>query len=357
MHNPTSEITVLPLPMIRQDKQGSWGFAAGRTWVLERNLLGKAGIERLNTATSQEDIRRILLEHHYPQKSTVEAMIVDEYDAAYAFLKEVEPDDGFRTVLLLPRDAHNLKVFLKEELQGDDARPFDALKPSLFGTTLVDPETLYDAVHGVKKDIKAPDWVFAVIQRAREAYNRHYDAAVIDLSVDRDTETMRARLAEMLNAPWFSRALAMRRDLTNYETLLRSRLRGVSESQFLFSLLPSGIISETVWQQLFDAEKGEVKIALAGTPYAAMSDYVDTYGDEGSAAAFFQDAERLLAQEIAKGKLEVADVRRVLYYVLTRTIEIRYARMALARVGLAAKNMNLSDESVSLLDGCEVVGD
>ncbi|NMA18254.1 MAG: V-type ATPase subunit [Clostridiaceae bacterium] len=354
MHNPTSEMTALPLPEIRQDKSGSWEFAAGRTWVLERNLLGKTGVERLNTATSQEDIRRILLEHHYPQKNTVESMLVDEYDAAFIFLKEVAPDDGFRTVLLLPRDAHNLKVFLKEELQGNNARPFDALKASLLGTTLLDPETLYDSVRGIKKDIKVPEWVPAVIRRARESYNQHYEAAVIDLSVDRDTETMRAQLAEMLGAPWFSRALAMRRDLTNYETLLRSRLRGVSKSRYLLSLLPSGLISEPVWQQLFDAEKGEIKSVFANTPYAVMSEFVDTYGEEDTAVAFLQERERLLAQEIAKGQREVADVRRVLYYVLTRVIEIRYARMASARVGLMNKDAGLLNEAA---DGCEVLED
>lgn len=353
MLNPVSEMATLPLPEIRQDKRGSWEFAAGRTWVLERNLLGKAGVERLNTATSQDDIRRILLEHHYPQKSTVESMLVDEYNAAFTFLKEVAPDDGFRTVLLLSRDAHNLKVFLKEELQGDDARPFDALKASLLDTTLLDPEMLYDAVRGIKKDIKVPDWVPIVILRARESYNRHYEAAAIDLSVDRDTETMIAQLAEMLDAPWFSRVLAMRRDLTNYETLLRSRLRGVSESRYFFSLLPSGVVSETVWQQLFDAEKEEIKAALSGTPYAVMSDYVDSYGEDGTAVAFLEEREHLLAQEIAKGKREVADVRRVLYYVLTRVIEIRYARMASARVGLTKKNADLLNEA----DGCELLGD
>lgn len=357
MHNPTSEMTALPLPEICQDKSGSWEFAAGRTWVLERNLLGKAGIERLNTATSQDDIRRILLEHHYPQKSTVESMLVDEYEAAFIFLKEVAPDDGFRTVLLLPRDAHNLKVFLKEELQGDDARPFNALKASLLGTTLLDPETLYDAVRGIKKDIKVPEWVPAMIRRARESYNQHYEAAVIDLSVDRDTETMRAQLAEMLDAPWFSQALAMRRDLTNYETLLRSRLRGVSESRYLFSLLPSGVISDPVWHRLFDAEKEEIKEAFIGTPYASMNDYVDSYGDEGTATAFLQDGESLLAKEVAEGRREAADVRRVLYYVLTRVIEIRYARMALARVGLIEEDVILSNKSDSSANGCEIVGD
>ncbi|NLZ66714.1 MAG: V-type ATPase subunit [Clostridiaceae bacterium] len=357
MRNPTSEMTTLPLPTILQDKQGSWEFAAGRSWVLERNLLGKAGFERLNTAASQDDIRRILLEHHYPQKSTIKAMLADEYDAVFDFLKEVEPGDGFRTVLLLPRDAHNLKVFLKEELQGDDARSFNVLKPSLLDTSLIDPETLYEAVRGVKKDIKVPDWVPAVIQRAREAYNQHYDAAAIDISVDRDTETIRARLAEMLNAPWFSRALAMRRDLTNYETLLRSRLRGVSKSYFLFSLLPLGAISESVWHRLFDAEKEEIKEAFIGTPYASMNDYVDSYGDEGTATAFLQDGESLLAKEVAEGRREAADVRRVLYYVLTRVIEIRYARMALARVGLIEEDVILSNESDSSANGCEIVGD
>ncbi|HZK42292.1 MAG TPA: hypothetical protein VFD14_04890, partial [Clostridia bacterium] len=103
----------LALPLADKEKAGSWGHATGRIWYREKNLLGRSGLDRLYAASSEEEVKRLLLEHGYPQKDRALDMIAAECDQLYQLLSDITPDDGFYQILVLGRDARNLKLALK----------------------------------------------------------------------------------------------------------------------------------------------------------------------------------------------------------------------------------------------------
>ena len=85
----------MPLPVADPQKAGSWGHAAGRIWVREKALLGRTGFDRLFSLASIDEIKRLLLEHGYPQQDTVKEMLIWAREELYELLAEIAPDDRF----------------------------------------------------------------------------------------------------------------------------------------------------------------------------------------------------------------------------------------------------------------------
>ena len=82
---------------------------------------------------------------------------------------------------------------------------------------------------------------------------------------------MLSSIASELGSVWFGKYLTMTRDLTNLETLVRSRLRQVNETLYNASLLPGGLISEERWRALYGWSDDEIAEQLEMTSYGSVS--------------------------------------------------------------------------------------
>lgn len=331
-------------PVIDAQRFGSWAHASGRIWVLEKDLFGRSGLDRLYGASSLDEIRGLLLEHHYVQRDTVADTLRATHIATYELLDEIAPEDGYRIALLLPSDAHNVRVMLRESLRGEDAGDYASLARLIKVPSLIDPALLWRALVAREKDIWLPEWVMSIVEKARLAYAEHYDAVSIDLSVERGLHEMLGAIASRLDSEWFERYMTMTRDLINLETLVRSRLRQVNEALYDASLLPGGVISEEQWRALFDEGDNKIIDLLKETPYSPMIPFISSYGEHGSTFKFSHERDILLYNHLAGGAKMQSGPERVLSFVMAREVEIRNVKMV-----LSALTNELDDEEVVAL--------
>ena len=319
----------MPLPVADPQKAGSWGHAAGRIWVREKTLLGRTGFDRLFSLSSVDEIKRLLLEHGYPQQDTVEEMLIWAREELYELLAEIAPDDRFRQLLLLDDDAYNLKIALKTVLSGE-APEEERFTKKLSRPSLISHELLWRHAIRADKDAILPEWADYIMGRAREAFSSHYDFASIDRSVDYDIAAMKAKLAEPLKEPWLSRYFAMTRDLKNLETLLRAKHRKTAETVYEESLLPGGLIEKKRWIECFDADDQHCIDGLCDTPYKPLSSYFVFYREKGGAAAFAKDRDNLLYAELERGSSMLSGAQRVMAYFMARECEYKNIRLVLS---------------------------
>ncbi|NLC25138.1 MAG: V-type ATPase subunit [Fastidiosipila sp.] len=321
----------LILPPVKDKKVGSWGYAAGRTRSLEVNLFGKGGLDRLFAASSEQDLRLLMQEHHYPQGDFL-TVLQEERAEAFKLLEQVAPKDAYRVALLLFADVHNLKFMLKENLKGEDQRSLNEMKHLLILPSLVDPIKLHELVSGVRDESDGPQWIVPMIAAGEKAYADSYESAAIDRVLDKMAHKLAAKLADRLNNEWFIRYFALQRDLINLETLLRVKYRSVSKTIYKESLLPSGLISEETWQNLYEADDEDIIKALAGTPYESLAEYLDNYGDRGQSARFVCARDQILIDHIEKGRHVLSGPELTLSYVLAREYEIKNLRIVDAAI-------------------------
>jgi V/A-type H+-transporting ATPase subunit C len=325
-----SQLREVITPVIGVQRYGSWAHASGRIWVLERDLFGRSGLDRLYGVTSLDDIRGLLLEHHYPQKDSVVETLQAAHIGLYELLGEVAPEDGYRVALLLPADAHNVRVMLRESLRGEEAGDFESLAKLIRTPSLVEPELLWRALVAREKDALLPEWVTSIAEKARLAYAEHYDAVSIDLAVERRLHEILSAIASELDSCWFGKYMTMTRDLTNLETLVRSRLRRVNETLYNASLLPGGLIPEEQWRALYGRSDDEIAEQLEMTPYGSMIPLISSYGEQGGASNFSRERDILLYGHLSTGKEQLSGPERVLSYIMARELEIRNVKMVLS---------------------------
>ncbi len=319
----------LPLPETKKDKAGLWGHASGRIWHREKDLLGRPGLDRLFAATSVEEIRRLLLEHKYPQKDTVLEMIGAERCEIYELLATIAPEDAYHVILLIEDEGLNLKTALKKSLLAGDTDK-ESFMDSLGTPSLISHEILWRSAVRAEKDCGIPEWAKVILSRAREAYMENYDAASIDRSLDRDLHAIIADMAADLDPDWLSGYFTRVRDLKNLESLLRARLRGMSESVFEASLLPDGIMERQEWLHYLKSDDQTIVDDLCDTPYKELSSYLVTYGEKGGAALFSRDRDSFLYSYLASGIKTLTGAPRVIAYIMARESEFKNTRLALS---------------------------
>lgn len=334
--------TDIPLPGVRKNKAGSWGHASGRVWCLEKDLLGRPGLDRLYAAESVDDVRRLLLEHGYPQKEAVTGMVLDEACRLHGFLAEVTPRDGYHQVLLLPRESHNLKTSLKAAYAAEPPAE-EEFKSWLLRPALIPPDVLWRAVVRGEKETALPAWAQAIISRAKEVYLSDHSPVSLDRSVDRDIHALMAKIVDSLDDAWLAGYFDRVRDLANLETVHRTRVRSMELQAYEDSLLPDGLVRRKTWLSFFGADDQEIMDDLCETPYRALSSHFVTYG-QGGASAFSLDRDKLLCGYLEAGFRTLSGSPRVLAYIMARECEFKNIRIV-----MAALTDGLSREAAAVL--------
>ncbi len=322
-------VTALVLPDLEKDRPGSWEYASGSVWCLEKDLMGRAGLDRLYAAQSADEVRRLLMEYRYPQKESVEAMIEAEKLRLYAFFEDVAPEETYVQALLMRHDAHNLKLALGYALTGEspDRDSFDGelLKPSL-----IDGDLLWCAVIRGEKDRILPGWADRILATAKEAYLAGYDLASADRAIDRSVHEVIQHVTGTIRDPWLGGYFSLYRDLTNLETLLRAKARSMEESVYADNLLPDGRLDRQDWLSYYRSDTRQIIDDLCDTPYQVLSSHFATYGEPGGRSAFSLDRDRMLAAYLSEGKTRLAGPPRVVAYLMARELEFKNIRIVMS---------------------------
>ncbi|HHV41404.1 MAG TPA: V-type ATPase subunit [Clostridiaceae bacterium] len=309
-------------------KSEPWRYATGRIRALENSLLGQEGLDRVFMATDEDAISHVLVEYGY-QSGEIEAALKVEKINLDRLFQAIAPDHRYRELLLSFTDGHNLKTLLKERLAADQPRSFIELKYLMLTPSLVEPERLNQAL--LDDDFFAlPAWIPQLAAEAEAAYNTSYDAARIDLTVDRGLHSLAADQALELNNAWLVEWLEIKRDLINLETLLRSRLRNIGPQLFLDSLLPAGKLSHDWLEKARIMETGELVRKVSRGYYSDLAKFVDTYGDFAVSSEYGSAGDKILMRHIHEGGKSLNGPEVTLAYILGREMEMKNIRIALS---------------------------
>lgn len=99
----------------------SQAYAVGRVRVLERTLIGRAGIDRLITARTPEELCRMLSELGWGEAATqreVEELAEKHVRAASQLMVSASPDARVTDCFGYRYDVHNIKLLLKAQALG-----------------------------------------------------------------------------------------------------------------------------------------------------------------------------------------------------------------------------------------------
>lgn len=324
---------------------GTGRYATGRIRSLEAKLLDRLGLERLVTAESEADIRALMDQAGYAE-GDIEAALSSEQRRLYDLVYEISADPEYLDLIRLEDDMHNVKVGLRKRMVAPD-EPLEHYRHLYRETGLFPAETLDADLRA--DDLSAyPSWLQAIVSGAEQVYAETYDAARIDLTVDKRFAAYQKETAAMLGSDWLNDYFALVFDLKNAETLYRVRRREIGRALYEMSLLPDGRLKETDWLALFDDEIKDVSLQLARGPYANLADLIEHELNNARGGNWSQAADLFLMEHLRKTKRYLTGPEVPLGYLLARRQEIRSIRLIAAAVrnGLSAeKKRSLVRES------------
>ncbi|NLK02296.1 MAG: V-type ATPase subunit [Clostridiaceae bacterium] len=309
-------------------KSTPWRYATGRIRALEMGLMGREGQDRMFMAPDEDALSHVLVEYGY-QQGEIEPALEAEKVRLDRILSEVAPDERYRELLLSFTDGQNLKTLLKEKLAAEHPRTFAELSYLMLKPAQVDPEHLSRAVQ--EDDFRRlPEWIPVLAREAEAAYTASYDAARIDLTIDKGLHQRALEQVSELKNAWLTEWLILRRDLINLETLLRSRLRNLGAKLFADSLLPAGELSHSWLKKALDMGSGELKWHLIRSSYRSLAGFVEEYGNPGVSSAYSSAGDELLMQHIHEGGKSLNGPEITLAYLFGREMEMKNIRIALS---------------------------
>ena len=323
-------------------KSVSWSYATGRIRSLETGLMGKEGQDRLFAAPSEEAISYLLPEYGY-NAGDIELSLDAEKEKLYELFDKIAADKRYPELILSFTDGQNLKTLLKEKLAAEQPRSFADMSYLMLRPSLIEPSLINDALQ--EDDFHdLPEWISELADKAAAAYSVGYDAARIDLAIDRGLHERAKRLVKQLSNPWFEEWLAMRRDLINLETLFRTRLRKFGAQLFEDSLLPEGKLSHDWLKSARELDAAEIEKQLNNSFYHELSRFAKTYGESGTSSDYSSVGDAILMRHIYEGGQSLNGPEVTLAYIFGREMEMKNIRIA-----LSALRNHLPSERVALL--------
>ncbi len=323
-------------------KSVSWSYATGRIRSLEAGLMGKEGQDRLFLAPDEDSLSHIMTEYGY-NAGDIELALVAEKERLHRLFGEIAADQRYLEIILSFTDGQNLKTLLKEKLVAEQPRSFSDISYLMLQPSLVEPSALNSALQ--EDDFRGlPNWISELADKAEAAYSIGYDAARIDLAIDRGLHQRAKNLVRQVTNPWFEEWLAIKRDLINLETLFRTRLRKLGDKLFNDSLLPEGRLSLDWLKSAQKLNAAELERELSKGYYRDLAGFAKTYGGPGISSEYSRVGDDILMQHIYKGGQSLNGPEVTLAYIFGREMEMKNIRIA-----LSALRNRLPDERVKLL--------
>lgn len=241
-------------------------YASTRIRALENGLIGKAKLDTLLLAATNEELLAALKAATTAQGDDVEAALLAMLREGIDSVKRSIPDASLTHVIEYPYDCHNVKSYLKATARGIDP-----------ATLLIDAGTvpaggLINALEAGELSLLPPHMA-AAVPAANEAFAKTADPREIDFILDRALFEDLSDAAAGL--PFAERLISARADLTNVLVclrLLRGKHRKIARTLFGQAMLPGGRLPESFFEVGFHEGEGALLTALVvSTPYGRVA--------------------------------------------------------------------------------------
>lgn len=288
-------------------------IAAKETSILTRDALSRM-------AADKNEAPRLLAQTGYGgDGKTVSELTDNELSALRAFIMNSLPETLY-SLLILPYDAHNLKVLLKCGINGADPSPY------LYDNTLFDADIAAACCRGGEFSLLSD----LIASRLNPAYD---DGTLgtpfgISTAVDSAFYAEIARRAEAAPAP-IRDYEAAETDGKNLISYFRAKNIGLDAGTFSKLILPGGGVPAQIFAQAFEAHADDLR------PYTFGLDAHDAFTAAADAAKTSLSAAEDALDGYALSKLEPYKYETdspvpVFLYFKKKTAEARYIRESLS---------------------------
>lgn len=311
----------------RFEQDGAYAFATGRVRALEAKLLTRAHYQRLLDAADAPEAWRALAEMGYAKAAErtleeYEHVLTDELRELYALFRELSPAPERTEWLPRRYDFHNVKVYLKAKLLGED--PTEGV---LEGVGTVPPKLIEASVNtGVWSAL--PVELADAGARAQRAYESTRQAQLIDTVID---QSLFGYLQAATARHPFARALiAIWGDLLNLKSLARAKIMGKDRAFASRVLVPAGSLEELRALALMDVGLETWADELRHTAYSeVLSRGLAYWGERRSLALLEKLSDDFVIHFLKRAHLALYGAEPLIAYVLAKETELKNIRIIL----------------------------
>lgn len=323
-------------------KDTAFAGSNARIRVYESRLLQSDQFERMLQATTFEEAARVLKDTPYRndvdellETRDYDALLTKELQRVYEEMFALSPDPALVELFSLRYTYHNLKVFFKAKITGEN---FDSLLIPIGKESL----GLYrQAVQDGTSEVLDKPYLDS-IQEVSSAEEEYHDIQSVDIILDRRYFTHLRWLAEQIGNEEILEFVKYFIDLNNLSTLSRA-IKQQKSRNFLVTILsssgniPKESLVELGKESLVSAGKRLSEGAFSKIVQASLNK--ETH--ELSPVKIDLETDNAIMDEMKKAKLKPFGPFPLMAFIHAKETEVKNVRLI-----LAAKENGLSEESV-----------
>ncbi len=302
-----------------------YGFAVGRVRALETTLFDRARYGRLIRAADADVLLSALGDTYYSRylNEEGEAGRIEQLCAAAEaenrlFFHKYCLDAWVSRVFEVQDAFHNLKVLLKEQLQGVEHDPSVTVSAGCWSVPglPLPPEVVATP---------APAGVGAAVALARAAFEQDSDPVDVDLILDRAAYQLALELARP--SVFLSGYLSLGADLENLRTVIRLKALDGERAVFDRALLPGGTLRPTAVAAVLSEEWDSCVARFRLTVFAELLEEGSRLATTGSALADERVVREMRLRYLLRARYATFGFEPLVGYFLFRRNEIRNLRL------------------------------
>lgn len=339
-------------------KQDDYIGASISTRINEKNLLTRSDFERLNDLDTIDEVLNNLSDTIYRDSidelsnaQEYEEILKKELKRSYALLEELAPDNKILNYMKEKYHFHNLKVMVKEIIQGKDYKnlymDLGGLDLAFIKKNLIkeDKEDKFDFVLGDKKeDLPREEKYLSFAKVALEKFEESNNPQDIDLSLDKGFYQMKLKDAKEMDSEKLIDFTREEVDLTNLVSLLRLKSQDETLDLLKESLIDGGFVSRDKFIDYFSYDITRIREAMTNTN---IGKYVkDILKDDRNIDEMIMALEKVIDDHLTDftidSKMVTFGPEVLMNFLISKEIEIKNLRIL-----LVAKQNNL-DKDLSL---------
>ncbi|WP_243342280.1 V-type ATPase subunit [Anaerococcus sp. AGMB09787] len=337
-------------------KQDDYIGASISTRINEKNLLTRSDFERLNDLDTIDEVLNNLSDTIYRDSidelsnaQEYEEILKKELKRSYALLEELAPDNKILNYMKEKYHFHNLKVMVKEIIQGKDYKnlymDLGGLDLAFIKKNLIKEEKKdsFDFVLGDKKeeDLPREEKYLSFAKVALEKFEESNNPQDIDLSLDKDFYQMKLKDAKEMDSEKLIDFTREEVDLTNLVSLLRVKSQDESLDLLKESLIDGGFISRDKFIDYFSYDINRIREAMTNTN---IGKYVkDILKDDRNIDEMIMALEKVIDDHLTDftidSKMVTFGPEVLMNFLISKEIEIKNLRIL-----LVAKQNNLDKD-------------
>ena len=299
-----------------------YSYAVAYVSAKETSVLSKEALLRM-ASDGKDGVRQLAQTGYGGGDAESAGELVDrELSALRAFIKESLPEE-LASLLILPYDAHNLKVLLKCAVNGADAAPY------LYDNTMYDTEIAAACCRGGEFSLLS-DGMAETLNPAYDAGTLSlpfYISALIDKAVYKEISKLSKAAPEPL--PAYISAEIDGKNLLSYFRALRI---GLDNGSFGSLLLPGGLLDTAAFVSSYESKAEDLRAYTSGLDmHFTFISACEAAKSSLSEAADILD--KYAYSKLEPYKYEPQSVVPVFLYFKKKTAEARYVREAFCGKG------------------------